>query len=83
MAVYRIHRKEWEKGSKQQQPSKKRKKPEDDDEGEEHPGGGRKGVSSGLSTIVTKRGGASPKGVPVKKSWWKETGAGAKGTMKL
>ncbi|KAF9050748.1 ribonuclease H-like protein [Hymenopellis radicata] len=78
MAVYRVHRKEWEKGTKQQAPSKKRKKPDANDEPEEFPGGGRKGVSSGLSTVV-KRDTREPD----KKSWWKELGAGPKGSVRL
>ncbi|KAF8921547.1 ribonuclease H-like domain-containing protein [Mucidula mucida] len=53
MAVYRIHRKEWEKGTKQPALSKKRKKPDDNDEPEEFPGGGRKGVSSGLLLLLS------------------------------
>ncbi len=78
MAVYRIHRKEWEKGTKQPALSKKRKKPDDNDEPEEFPGGGRKGVSSGLSTVVKR-----DKREPVNQSWWKELGTGSKGSVRL
>jgi RNA exonuclease 4 len=141
MAVYRLHRKEWEKSSlgaqaatllanvvgkgKTPEPAgedehksthkgkgkdrgKKRKIPADEDEDEEDlgvgsplapspkkksktqkefPGGGRKGVSSGLSTIVRQKGkteggvekgkgtgGALQKKSSVKDQWWKELG---------
>ncbi|KZP28369.1 ribonuclease H-like protein [Athelia psychrophila] len=71
MALYRLHRKEWDKGFSFSQPSsstshlssKKRAHSEDPDESpneapaEEFPGGGRKGVSSGLGAIVRHKGG--------------------------
>ncbi|KAG6889539.1 hypothetical protein C0992_004799 [Termitomyces sp. T32_za158] len=83
MAIYRIHRKEWEKGNKPLPQTKKRKRVEgmagdaDDNEGKDgmeaesstFPGGGRKGVSSGLSTIVRRGPGVSG---GQKKKWWKE-----------
>ncbi|KAG6829348.1 hypothetical protein H0H92_004714 [Tricholoma furcatifolium] len=78
MAVYRIHRKQWEQGSKPLVPSKKRKHADKDDEDQADddgetkatlPGGGRKGVSSGLSTIVHYRTGPTSNG---KTKWWKE-----------
>ena len=81
--------------------SKKRKRPsraggdddadEDGEEGHGHghlakfPGDGRKGISSGLSTIVT-RGGRSGSGGSEKTKWWKELGGGSaksKGSIKL
>ena len=70
MAVYRLHRKEWEKGNKQRAKTgesvKKRKRdvkdsdlhPDGDSRGDGvkdvFPGGGLKGVSSGLSTVVQR-----------------------------
>ncbi|KAJ7165761.1 ribonuclease H-like domain-containing protein [Mycena filopes] len=121
MAVYRIHRKEWEKGSRPLPPPKVKAKgkakadaeegSDDDDELESDddaedmgrpktatqsktfPGGGRKGVSSGLSTVV-KRTAHSGRGRGGDKrsigggggggggDWWKELG-GAKGSMRL
>ncbi|KAG6888219.1 hypothetical protein C0995_009755 [Termitomyces sp. Mi166 len=91
MAVFRLHRKEWEKGNKLQ--TKKRKRAEgtaDGDADEEgngeaeaetssstFPGGGRKGVSSGLTTIVRRGPGASG---GEKKKWWKEV-LSSKGSM--
>lgn len=88
MALYRLHRKEWEKG---QQPEgaasasskKKRKRSEEAEERvhssevtdkrviEAFPGGGRKGVSSGLSTVVKRRGGEAKKD-----KWWATLGSG-------
>ncbi|KAF9075448.1 ribonuclease H-like domain-containing protein [Rhodocollybia butyracea] len=138
MAVYRLHRKEWEKGGvsvltaslltktrpkarpqadededadsedgERHQDAKrkgKRKRPLDDnedDEDNEHkppkpttkikdaksaqlfPGGGRKGVSSGLSTIV-KKGGKPDSGGRQKTQWWKELGnSGSKSSLRV
>jgi RNA exonuclease 4 len=79
--------------------SKKRKRPsraggdddadEDGEEGHGHsakfPGDGKKGISSGLSTIVT-RGGRSGSGGGEKTKWWKELGGGlakSKGSIKI
>lgn len=147
MAVYRLHRKEWDKGVSlpagvtASSSSKKRKTPssvvevEDDDENDEDedeghnqggnrtgqrktqgsgegpihlkkkkyvptkdqvfPGGGRKGVSSGLSTVIKRRDGsalgrndsAPPKRTEKKTAWWRELGGGpsdgAKGAMSM
>ncbi|KAF8058643.1 ribonuclease H-like domain-containing protein [Lyophyllum atratum] len=90
MAIYRLHRKEWEKGSKPLTKKRKRGDETQDDEtgaadsavGEVKaapsiPGGGRKGVSSGLTTVV--RHGASGE----KTKWWKELAGGMKGSMRL
>ena len=100
MAVYRVHRKEWEKGNKilgkDGEVTKKRKRApgnlsarsEDDDDvnGDERmegsskfPGGGRKGVSSGLSTVIRRNGGSGGE----KTKWWKELGGVSKGSMSL
>lgn len=87
MAVYRLHKKDWEKGS-HTHPStsgKKRKKPDDAEEGVVD----RKGISSGLSVIVTRRGERKgDKGSPdskEKKQWWKELGSNSqsKGQVKI
>ncbi|KAK0462857.1 ribonuclease H-like domain-containing protein [Desarmillaria tabescens] len=87
MAVYRLHRKEWEKGTVQKKPEGKKRKRQDANNEEVQvdafPGGGRKGVSSGLATVVRRKdeGGGSKK-----TQWWKELGAGAsgsKGSMKV
>ncbi|PPQ84351.1 hypothetical protein CVT25_013246 [Psilocybe cyanescens] len=131
MAVYRLHKKEWEKGSRPQPAvvqaaskaiSSKRRAPsrsgsdddEDDDNDDDevesrnkpspakfisksnvtskvYPGGGRKGVSSGLSTVVrhandkSKTGGGDS--ASVKSQWWKQlpggvsAGSGSKGLI--
>jgi RNA exonuclease 4 len=107
MAVYRLHRKEWEKGNKglakPGESGKKRKRhkvnegktPEagsdEDGDGEkvksEFPGGGRKGVSSGLTTTVMRRG-ANARSRAIgsggsrqkKTEWWKELASSSKGT---
>jgi RNA exonuclease 4 len=136
MAVYRLHKKEWEKGSRplpatsaSTKTSTKRKAMDESDdsdsdsdaEGEptptskpaplpqakqkakttptEFPGGGRKGVSSGLSTVVrTKAGKARPSGdaggrsgmaANAKTEWWKQlpgalpAGGGSKGSIRV
>ncbi|KAJ7201086.1 ribonuclease H-like domain-containing protein [Mycena pura] len=119
MAVFRLHRKEWEKGSAPLPASQKRAREHTEEEQEEQeeeedvhagagkkgaktrarlPGGGRKGVSSGLSTIVRRSGrGASAPGNEEKSKgggksgggggtqWWKELGGAgrSKGSMRL
>ena len=102
MAVYRIHRKEWEKSiqssPKHVHPKKRKRVSAEDDnvedvkksQGPAFPGGGRKGVSSGLSTIVKRggsgsqsNGGSGPGGKS--KKWSKELGGGSeesKGSMR-
>lgn len=82
MAIFRLHHKEWEKG-KRMDPlasSKKRRRSVSEESrsvattvqataSREFPGGGRKGVSSGLSTIVKR------KETSVKKDkWWTKLG---------
>lgn len=86
MAVYRLHRKEWEKGNRPL--GKKRARADEGAKGEgedgedsvatlrEFPGGGRKGISSGLTTVV--RRGSNSGGEKVK--WWKELATGLKGS---
>ncbi|EPS93894.1 hypothetical protein FOMPIDRAFT_1170159 [Fomitopsis schrenkii] len=78
MAVYRLHLKEWEKGKRTDTSasSKKRRRSVSEDTAtvqastsREYPGGGRKGVSSGLSTVV-KRKETSAK----KDKWWTKLG---------
>ena len=104
MAVYRLHRKEWEKGirpvgehsgSSSGSSWRKRRHVDDDVKGGDGSGsgdvrsgsqlvgggGGRKGVSSGLSTVVRRGRG----GVETSK-WWKELGGRSgksKGSMRL
>lgn len=115
MALYRLHRKDWDKtwrpaataltvaGSKRKRAEKDVEHAEgaEDGEGEgsgatkpvEYPGGGRKGVSSGLSTVI-KRGGArsafglkNERGGGEKEQWWKTLGgassSGAKGSFRV
>jgi RNA exonuclease 4 len=106
MAVYRLHRKEWEKGNKQlvraADSGKKRKrseKPDLEDAGTDEAGddnganvveknrpprGGRKGVSSGLTTII-RRGAHGKTGTSGEKTkWWKElAGGSSKGSLRL
>ncbi|RDB20645.1 RNA exonuclease 4 [Hypsizygus marmoreus] len=101
MAVYRLHRKTWEKDHKPL--AKKRKRDEAghdlehteaDDMGREHerssttqyPGGGRKGVSSGLTTVVRRGANANNDtsgGEKTKTKWWKELVASSKGSMRV
>lgn len=124
MAVYRIHRKEWDRGHPpivSVDTGKRRKHSsssaavgdveadsgiEDDaetsslkstkpkgrsksskDKPKEFPGGGRKGVSSGLSTVVKRSHSSGSSGASSKKSaWWKELGqgpGGTKGSMRM
>lgn len=101
MAVYRLHRKEWEKGNKviRRYVEKRKREADGEDDGEEEeeerptmfPGGCRKGVSSGLSTVI-KRGNGSKTDKSGdggdgsgKSQWWKElgNGKGSKGSMRL
>ncbi|RDX51610.1 ribonuclease H-like protein [Lentinus brumalis] len=135
MALFRLHRKTWEKNARPMPSSSTFKKrprsasisesvndPPSDSEGEDRdggadasqatvdssartkdkgkakskdafPGGGRRGVSSGLSTIL-KRSGASVKGSQerdkvkskskTKEKWWKDLGGGgSKGSLRL
>ena len=118
MAVYRLHRKDWEKGNRpialQGGPvataGAKRKRDDDASENEEegnndevvvkpslakekkkkkklnsqeYPGGGRKGVSSGLSTVVRRGPGKEKE----KTQWWKQlptvTTPGSKGFVRI
>ncbi|KAJ7895822.1 ribonuclease H-like domain-containing protein [Mycena leptocephala] len=119
MAVYRLHRKEWERSAPRLRVSSvsatgKRRADEDEDEDEDEdapsipkdnrikdtktkpafPGGGRKGVSSGLSTVVRRSDGVSASGGDKRGKgkggggggeWWKVlgTGGGAKGSMRV
>ncbi|KAH9933531.1 ribonuclease H-like domain-containing protein [Amylocystis lapponica] len=88
MAVYRIHRKEWENTNKPDAPAftkrpvHKRKRSEPAGEQSvaavavtnvEFPGGGKKGISSGLSTVVRHR-----ETNTTEKKWWKELGSGSR-----
>ncbi|KAI0079317.1 ribonuclease H-like protein [Panus rudis PR-1116 ss-1] len=109
MAIYRLHRKEWDKGHPPVAlltSAKKRKRSASaaPDEGESDdskkkkkqkavesfPGGGRKGISSGLSTVIKRRGsarqdasvdmGSSSGAKKSKTQWWKELGTGSNGS---
>ncbi|KAJ6581320.1 ribonuclease H-like domain-containing protein [Mycena capillaripes] len=113
MAVYRLHRKEWERGAPRPASASAKGKtresasaPADDEQDEDDvappahavgknktgrgnkertnsfPGGGRKGVSSGLSTVVRRSNGASAGGEKTQTAWWKELG-GSKGSMRV
>jgi RNA exonuclease 4 len=90
MAVYRLHRKEWDKGFRQSENeggkkgSKRKREGKGDEEGDgEFPGGGRRGVSSGLGTVVTSRVSlGSGGGGGEKTKWWKELGV-SKGSMRV
>lgn len=96
MAIFRLHRKLWEKdlprshfltASRQKRPA-----PEEDEDSEEEeegssteaanhpkkpratpkkefPGGGRRGVSSGLSTVIKRK---DAPGKSSKSAWWKD-----------
>jgi hypothetical protein len=72
MAVFRLHRKEWEKGNKRLNTnregvsSKKQKREHENSSMGIVSGGGRKGVSSGLG-MVLKRAGQSTRGI---EKWW-------------
>jgi len=119
MAVYRLHRKDWEKRNrpiplqdglvatagtrrKRDDDAAVEKEDEGNDEGEvvkpssamekkkkkkvnsqEYPGGGRKGVSSGLSTVVRRGPGKEKE----KTQWWKKlptvTTPGSKGSVTI
>lgn len=82
MAVYRLHRKEWEKGHRPDgHPSgstKKRKRAVSAESQSmssktsairEYPGGGRKGVSTGLSTVISRKETSSKTD-----KWWTKLG---------
>lgn len=94
MAIYRLHRKEWDKGRQKDFPTgpeaapKSNKRKRIDADTDESTGVGRKGVSSGLSTVIKRRGGKReekeknivvPKG---KDKWWTELRAGSSGQAK-
>ena len=118
MAVYRLHRKDWEKGNRpiplqggsvaiagtkrKRDDDAAEKEEEGNDEGvvvkpssakekkkkkklniQEYPGGGRKGLSSGLSTVVRRGPGKEKE----KTQWWKQlptvTTPGSKGSVRI
>jgi RNA exonuclease 4 len=97
MAVYRLHKKDWEKDAKPVTQKRKRKEKDEGDEEDyndtkpgsskqtEFPGGGRKGVSSGLSTVIKRHGpgGNNSASGTEKKKWWKELAGGSKASMKV
>ena len=55
---------------------KRKQQPRIRKEAPEQPGGGRKGVSSGLSTVIKR------KDTKTKSGWWKDLG-GSKGSLRL
>ncbi|KIJ95917.1 hypothetical protein K443DRAFT_108121 [Laccaria amethystina LaAM-08-1] len=120
MAVFRLHRKDWEKGNRpiplqgesaatagtkrkrgdgdaaekeeegndggevvKPSSTKKEKKKKKKVNSQEYPGGGRKGVSSGLSTVVRHGPGKEKE----KTQWWKQlptvTMPGSKGSVRI
>ena len=98
MAIYRLHRREWEKGKNLTSPPhvgpdradlsrqlKKRKRP-DGEEDNSAPACGKKGVSSGLSTVVrlnpSRKGGTSPPTSKKRAEWWSELGS-SKGSVRI
>ena len=123
MAIYRLHRKEWDKSFGPPVPyttgttgAKKRKEPVGESANEDassntasfskgknavkrkdFPGGGRKGVSSGLSTVIKGKDGRMHNGESTsrtknvslsKDEWWTTLGdgassSGAKGSLKI
>jgi len=94
MAVFRLHRKEWDKGFRPfpapgAGESKKRKHAESDEPDALTPtGGGSKGISSGLSTIVKRNPQTKTKAAAktTNSKWWTTLGASgttAKDSMKL
>jgi hypothetical protein len=88
MAIYRLHKKEWEKGAPNPTAttSKKRKKPDDV---EDNASVGRKGISSGMSVVITRKGDKQVNGKgnggksKEKSQWWKELGGKSKGRVTL
>lgn len=97
MAIYRLYRRLWEKGKRLPLPvvegsnpsTGKRKREKADAEGDETEhgeflGGGRKGVSSGLSTVVKRPKNSSKEPFKPKTKWWTELGnGGSKGSVKI
>lgn len=98
MAIYRLHRREWEKGKPLQLPSAKDSDGSDPSRrpgkrkrslGEldnDPPGGGKKGISTGLSTVVkrsdpSKIKNTSSTGSKKKSEWWSELGS-SKGSLR-
>ncbi|OCH89885.1 ribonuclease H-like protein [Obba rivulosa] len=85
MAVFRLHRKAWEKLARPTSSAKRQKLPEADatspagDAGQSRvgfPGGGRKGVSSGLSVVVKRSRLEAKQNSQIKRKssdrWWNE-----------
>ena len=99
MAIYRLHRREWDKGKSLLVPSSEgpyrldlprppKKRKHTNAEGDINPsGGGRKGISSGLSTVVrrfdsSKTKNTSPLMLKKKTQWWAELGS-SKGSLRI
>ncbi|KAF9782395.1 ribonuclease H-like domain-containing protein [Thelephora terrestris] len=91
MAIYRLHRREWEKGKTHQLPSdpsrtpRKRKRSVGEVDNDP-PGGGEKGISTGLATIVKRLNPPKTKNTSSTASkkraeWWSELGS-SKGSQR-
>ena len=93
MAVYRLHRNEWEKGGWARSSSKMRKRRNSDGQDGDMPahdevrgGDQRKGISSGRSIVVKKHFAPSANGEVAKNKWWQQLGSGtrtSKGALAL
>jgi len=81
MAVFRLHRKKWEKGKNDRDMAiKKGKIRKSDSDTGNVANGGKKGFSSGLSTVVKREGSKSSR----KEKWWKVIGeSSSKGSMRV
>lgn len=85
MAIYRLHRREWEKGKTLQLPSDpsrtpRKRKRSDEEADNDPPGGGEKGISTGLTTIVkclnpSKTKSTSSTASRKRAEWWSELGS--------
>ena len=99
MAIYRLYRREWDKGKSLLLPASegagrsdlprtpKKRKLSSGEGGSDPSGGGKKGISSGLSTVVrrfdpSKTKNTSPLMLKKKTEWWAELGS-SKGSLRI
>ena len=98
MAIYRLHRREWDQGKslplppsegpgRSDPPRKQKKRKRSGGEGYDDPSGGKKGISSGLSTVVKqldypKTKNTSSLTLKKKTEWWSELGS-SKGSLRI